>query len=98
MQEKVVICEESRQGWVETDVSASRRGNLIEFISLCHVSRETRGGRRTLLARTPLSDFANDYHNMGHSFPNSNAKNFLTKTIFTYLMVGNIIPSRLQKD
>jgi hypothetical protein len=44
-----------------------------------------------------LSDFANDYHNMGLSFPNSNPKKFLTKTIFVYLMVGNIILSWLQK-
>ena len=55
------------------------------------------GRWRVLLAMTLLSDFAN-----GHmlpvitrrpSFGNTNAKKFLTKPIFMYLMIGSIIPS-----
>jgi hypothetical protein len=61
------------------------------FTTFFNVSRETRDGAGLLAMKLP-SDFANDHHNRGLSFSNSNAKNFLTKTIFVYLMVGNIIP------
>ena len=51
-----------------------------------------------LFPMTLPSDFANDHHNGGLSFFNSTAKNFLTKSIFMYLMVGSIIPSRRRND
>jgi hypothetical protein len=47
---------------------------------------------QALLVMIPLSDFANDHHNGSLSSSNSNTKNFLTKTIFMYLMVGSIVP------
>ena len=52
-----------------------------------------RGAVDDSVCTTRPSDFANDYHNAGLSFLDSNAKNFLTKSIFMYLMVGSIIPS-----
>jgi hypothetical protein len=46
-----------------------------------------------LFPMTFPSDFTNDHDNGGLPFSYSTAKNFLTKSIFMYLMVGSVIPS-----
>ena len=65
--------------------------------SACLRAPPALGTWRALFPMTLLSDFAN-----GHmlpvitrrpSFGNTNAKKFLTKPIFMYLMIGSIIPS-----
>jgi hypothetical protein len=67
--------------------------NISPRFSILETQKVILTGRMALLVMTPLSDFANDHHSGGLSFSNSNAKNFLTKNIFMYLMVGSAIPS-----